>query len=85
MPFAPEHDYEAYNAAIEKRLKSRAEPSVGEKFQKYADYYDVLMQARRQIAGNFAEDRLQQKLAKFQRHAQLVQIYKTLDRVRNGK
>jgi hypothetical protein len=83
--FAPQHDYDAYNAEIAKKRQSGTEPSVAEKFQKYADYFNVLMQARQRLAGGSNEDRIQRKHEKFQRHVQQIQIYNSLDQLSNGE
>ncbi|WP_149752540.1 hypothetical protein [Rubripirellula obstinata] len=84
-PFAPQHDYDAYNAVIAKTLQTKTEPSFDEKFQRYADYYDTLMQTRRQLATCTDEARIKQKRKKIQLHTRLVQIYRTLDDARDGE
>jgi hypothetical protein len=83
--FAPQHDYNAYNAEIAKKRQSRTEPGVAEKFQKYANYFNALMQARQRLAGESNEDRIQRKHEKFQRHFQQIQIYNALDQLSHGE
>lgn len=84
-PFAPQHDYDTYNAAIAKTLQTKTEPSFDEKFERYADYYDTLMQTRRQLATCTDEARIEQKQKKIQLHIRLVQTYRTLDDARDGE
>ena len=54
--------------------------SVEQKFQRYADYFDTLLQAQRQLAGS-SDARINQKRAKILAHARLAKIYGTLDGV----
>jgi len=85
MSFAPQHDYDLYNAVVAQRRRSRTEPSMEEKFQRYADYYNTLIQTRRKLRVPSDEARVERKLEKIQRHIRLVEIYKALDNFRNEK
>ena len=85
MPFVPQQDYDAYNSAVAKQLQSRTEPSIDEKLQKYVDFYNALIQARRQLGRNSTEVKMQHKREKLQRHVRLVQVFNALDRLRDEK
>ena len=78
MEFAPKHDYEAYNAAVESALSMRPERSIREKFDRYAEYYDALIEARRELMGEDLS-RPERKMEKIKNHSRLVQIYHALD------
>ncbi|MDB4766966.1 hypothetical protein OAG71_04680 [bacterium] len=78
MDFAPKHNYEAYNAAVEKELVERPERSIQEKFDQYAEYYDTLMAARHELLSEDAS-RLDRKMEKIKNHLRVVQIYQALD------
>lgn len=84
MSFAPQHDYLAYNAAVAKQLQTQAPLSVEEKFQRYAAYYNTLVQARRPLGGD-SEARMEQKRVKIRLHARIVQIYHAVDQLRHAK
>jgi len=84
MSFAPQHDYLAYNAAVAKQLQTQAPLSVEEKFQRYAAYYNTLVQARRPLGGG-SEARMEQKRETIRLHARIVQIYHAVDQLRHAK
>ena len=87
MSFAPQHDYHAYNAAVAKQLQAQAPLSIEEKFQRYAAYYNTLVQARRPLAGvsEARMARMEQKREKIRLHARIVQIYHAVDQFRHAK
>ena len=83
--FAPQHDYDAYNAVVAESLQTKTEPSFDQKFQRYADYFNTLMQTRQQIATCTDEVRIQQRREKIQTRLRLLQIYRATDNIRDGK
>lgn len=84
MPFAPKHDYEFYNAAMANRLQSQPDPGIETKFQRYADYYNTMLQTRQQLGGS-SEARLNQKRETIIAHARLLTIYRSLDGLSDEK
>ncbi|TWT89553.1 hypothetical protein [Neorhodopirellula pilleata] len=85
MTFAPQHDYKAYNSAIMKRSQKQDEPNMEEKFRRYADYYNTLFQSRRKLASPIQQNRQELKKEKIETHANLVRIFRSLERIRDGK
>ena len=93
MTFAPQQNWEIYDEAVRDAQEMRkqaqnTQPTMEEKLSRYASYFDVLHQARRELQagsnlnwGNAQELRWREKLVL---RLRLLNIFRALD-ARNGQ